>query len=83
MQFFECEEKSANHKSFSESLTKEYDKERAAVLRSRQLEEDMMVEMVSNVTGWGQLTTRTEENNKFTKVYHSDIDTKLESIARC
>ena len=33
--------------------------------------------------GGGQLTTQTEENNKFTKVYHSDIDTKLESIDRC
>ena len=36
-----------NHKSFSESMTKEYEKERQAVLRSRQLGEDMMVEMVS------------------------------------
>lgn len=47
VQFFECEEKSANHKSFSESMSKEYEKERQAVLRSRQLGEDMMVEMVS------------------------------------
>ena len=46
VQFFECEEKSANHKSFSESMSKEYEKERQAVLRSRQLGEDMMVEMV-------------------------------------
>ena len=46
VQFFECEEKSATHKSFSESMSKEYEKERQAVLRSRQLGEDMMVEMV-------------------------------------
>jgi hypothetical protein len=47
VQFFECEEKSVSHKSFSESMSKEYEKERQAVLRSRQLGEDMMVEMVS------------------------------------
>ena len=63
VQFFECEEKSASHKSFSESMSKEYEKERQAVLRSRQLGEDMMVEMV-------RLKNRNSKLNKIFYKYH-------------
>ena len=50
VQFFECDESErAGNKSFADSMLKEYEKERLAVLRSRQLGDDVMVEMVCSI----------------------------------